>query len=63
MTRDDLDALCVELMAADDAADPQRLAAIAWQLFSEAGVAQAEIDRLHGILRSLRPPGDRRRPA
>jgi hypothetical protein len=29
MTREDLDALGVELMAADDAADPRRLAALA----------------------------------
>jgi hypothetical protein len=31
MTREDLDALGVELMAADDAADPRRLAALAWR--------------------------------
>jgi hypothetical protein len=54
MTRDDLDALGVELVAADDAADPQRLAALAWQLYSAAGIAQAEIERMHGVLRSVR---------
>jgi hypothetical protein len=57
MTRDDLDALGADLMAADDAADPQRLAAIAWQLYSEAGVSLAEIERLHGVLRALHARG------
>jgi len=57
MTRDDLDALGAELMAADDAADPQRLAAIAWRLYSEAGVSLAEIERLHGALRALHARG------
>jgi hypothetical protein len=33
MTGNDLGALGVELMAADDAGDPQRLAAIAWRLY------------------------------
>jgi hypothetical protein len=32
MTGDELDALGVELMAADETADPRRLAAIAWRL-------------------------------
>jgi hypothetical protein len=54
MTCDDLDALVVELVGADDAADPRRLAAIAWQLYGMAGLAQAEIDRMHGTLRSTR---------
>jgi hypothetical protein len=54
MTRDQLDALGVELIAADDTDDPRRLAALAWQLYSEAGIAQAEIERLHGVLRSFR---------
>jgi hypothetical protein len=53
MTRDDLDALGADLMAADDAADPQRLAAIAWRLYSEAGVQLSETERLHGVLRAL----------
>jgi hypothetical protein len=57
MTREDLDALGAELMAADDAADPQRLAAIAWQLYSEAGVSLGEIERLHGVLRALHARG------
>ncbi len=59
MSCDQLDALGAELMAADEAADPQRLAVIAWQLYSQVGVAQAEIDRLHSSLRSLRPHGGR----
>ncbi len=54
MSCDELDALGAELMAADDAADPQRLAVIAWRLYSQVGVAQAEIGRLHSSLRSLR---------
>jgi hypothetical protein len=57
MTGNDLDALGVELVAADDVGDPRRLAAIAWQLYAEAGLAQAEIERLHCILRSFRSPG------
>jgi hypothetical protein len=60
MTGNDLEALGVELIAADDAGDPRRLAAIAWQLYAEAGLAQVEIERLHCILRSFRSPaGDR----
>ena len=51
LTRHDLDALGADLMAADDAADPQKLANIAWQLYGEAGIDQAEIDRLHAALR------------
>jgi hypothetical protein len=62
MTADDLDALGVELMTADDDDDARRLAAIAWQLYGEAGSAQAEIERLHGILRSFRAPGVGQRP-
>jgi hypothetical protein len=53
MTRDDLDALGAQLMAADDADDPRLLAAIAWQLYSEAGISQGEIERLHGLLRAV----------
>jgi len=52
LTRDDLDALGADLLAADDAADPQKLAVIAWQLYGEAGTEQAEIDRLRAALRS-----------
>lgn len=57
MTGNDLEALGVELVAADDAGDQRRLAAIAWQLYAEAGLAQAEVERLHCILRSFRSPG------
>jgi len=57
MTGNELEALGVELVAADDAGDPQRLAVIAWQLYAEAGLAQAEIERLHCISRSFRSPG------
>ena len=60
MTGNDLDALGVELIAADDAGDPRRLAAIAWQLYAEAGLAQAEIERLHCVLRSFRSPAGNR---
>lgn len=52
LTRDDMAALCADLMAADDAADAQKLAAIAWRLYGEAGIDEAEIDRLHAVLRS-----------
>jgi hypothetical protein len=57
MTGNDMDALGVELVAADDAGDSRRLAAIAWQLYAEAGLAQAEVERLHCIVRSSRSPG------
>ena len=60
MTVNDLETLGVELIAADDAGDPRRLAAIAWQLYAETGLAQAEIERLHCIVRSFRSPGDNR---
>jgi hypothetical protein len=63
MTCTDLEALGVELIAADDAGDARRLAAIAWRLYAEAGLAQAEIERLHGVLRSFRSPGGDRPPA
>lgn len=59
MSRDELDALGVDLMAADEAADVQRLAAIAWQQYSEVGTGQAEIERLHAILRSISRPAQR----
>jgi hypothetical protein len=55
MRHDELDALCVELMSADEEADPRRLADIAWRLYSEVGVRQAEIERLHSSLRSVAP--------
>jgi hypothetical protein len=55
MNRDELDALCVELMTADEDADARRLADIAWRLYSEVGIRQAEIERLHSILRSEAP--------
>jgi hypothetical protein len=54
MTRDELDAIGAELLAADEDANAARLAALAWRLYGEAGTAQAEIDRLHGMLRSVR---------
>jgi len=63
MNCNDLEALGVELIAADDAGDPRRLAAIAWQLYAEAGLAQAEIERLHCALRSFRSPTGDRPPA
>lgn len=63
MTRDDFDALGVELMAADEAGEPGRLAAIAWRLYAEAGIAQAAIERLHSVLHSRnRVPGSRSAP-
>jgi hypothetical protein len=60
MNSDDLDSLGVELMAADEADDSRRLAAIAWELFGAVGSARADIERLHSILRSL-PGGSSRR--
>lgn len=54
MSRDDLDRLGLELTAADDSGDADLLAKIAWQLYGEVGTAQAEIDRLHGVLRAIR---------
>jgi len=58
MTRDEIDALGTELLVADETSDARRLAAIAWQLYSEAGTAWAEIERLHGMLRTLRSATD-----
>jgi hypothetical protein len=57
MTRDDWYKLTVELIAAEDAADPQRLAVIAWRLYGELGTEQAEIERLRGVLRCIRLSG------
>jgi hypothetical protein len=54
MTRDELDAIGAELLAADEDGNAGRLAELAWRLYGEAGTAQAEIDRLHGMLRSVR---------
>jgi hypothetical protein len=54
MTRDELDAIGAELLAADEDGNAARLAELAWRLYGEAGTAQAEIDRLHGMLRSVR---------
>jgi hypothetical protein len=54
MTRDEWYALTVELIAADEAADPCRLAAIAWRLYGEAGSEQAEIEQLRSALRVAR---------
>lgn len=53
MASDAFTALGTDLMAADEAADPRRLADLAWQLYSEAGIARAETIRLHGLLRSV----------
>jgi hypothetical protein len=63
MTRDELDALGVELLVADETGDAARLAAIAWQLYSEAGTALAEVERLHGMLRTLRSAPDQQHHA
>jgi hypothetical protein len=54
MTRDEWYALTAELIDADDAADPRRLAAIAWRLYGEAGSEQAEIEALQSALRAAR---------
>jgi hypothetical protein len=54
MSRDELDALGAELLAADEDGNARRLAELAWRLYGEAGTAQSEIDRLHGMLRSVR---------
>lgn len=62
MTCDDLDSLGIELMAADDAGDSRRLAAIAWELYGAVGSARADIERLHSILRSLPATGHSRLP-
>jgi hypothetical protein len=62
MTREEIDALGAELLAADATADARRLAAIAWRLYSEAGTARAEADRLHDMLWS-RSAAERHRPA
>jgi hypothetical protein len=56
MTREELDAIGTELLTADETADARQLAAIAWRLYGEAGTAQAELERLHGKLRSIRRP-------
>jgi hypothetical protein len=55
MTRDELNALGVELMSADEADDSRRLAALAWQLYSAAGISLAEIEQLHSLLRCATP--------
>lgn len=57
MTGNDLEALGAELIATDNAGDPRRLAALAWQLYAEAGLGQAKIERPHYILRSFPSPG------
>jgi hypothetical protein len=54
MTRDEWYAITAELIAADEAADPRRLAAIAWRLYGEAGSEQAEIEALRCALRAAR---------
>jgi hypothetical protein len=47
------------LMAADEADDPRMLAEIAWRLHGQVGAAQANIERLHGSLRSRSAGGSR----
>jgi hypothetical protein len=54
MTRDEWYQLTAELIAAEEAADPRRLAAIAWRLYGEAGSEQAEIEELQNALRAAR---------
>ena len=54
MTRDEWYELTAELIAADEAADPERLAAIAWRLYGEAGSEQAKIEELRSALRVAR---------
>lgn len=54
MTQDELDALGAELLVADETGDPRLLAALAWRFYAEIGVALAELDRVHGRLRSAR---------
>ena len=54
MTRDELEAISAELLAADEESNAAVLAGLAWRLYAEAGLAQAEIERLQGMLRSLR---------
>jgi hypothetical protein len=60
MTREELEALGTELLLADDDDDPRLLAALAWRLYGEAGVAQVEVDRLHGRMRTARQADDAR---
>jgi hypothetical protein len=62
MSRDDLDRLGLELIAADDSGDADLLAKIAWRLYGEVGTAQAEIERLHGALRAVRDGAAAHRP-
>jgi hypothetical protein len=63
MTRDEFDAIGAELLAADEESNAPVLAGLAWRLYAEAGLAQTETERLHGMLRALRrgspPPGQR----
>jgi hypothetical protein len=60
MTREELEALGTELLLADDNDNPRLLAALAWRLYSEAGIAQGEVDRLHGMMRTTRRADDAR---
>lgn len=48
--REDLEAVAADLLTADDKGDRVELARIAWSLLARAGVAAAEIDRLHAAL-------------
>jgi hypothetical protein len=54
MTRDEWYEITAELIAADEAADPRRLAGVAWRLYGEAGSEQAEIEELRSALRAAR---------
>jgi hypothetical protein len=60
MTREELEALGTELLIADDDDNPRLLAALAWRLYSEAGIALGEVDRLHDVLRTARRADDAR---
>jgi hypothetical protein len=60
MTREELEALGTELLMADDDDNPRLLAALAWRLYSEAGIAQVEVDRLHGMIRTTSRADDAR---
>jgi hypothetical protein len=51
LTREEIEALGTDLLAADENGDAIRLASIAWRLYSIAGTASAEVERLHGTLR------------
>jgi hypothetical protein len=51
LTREEIEELGADLLVADATGDAERLATIAWQLYSVAGTTSAEVARLHGTLR------------